>query len=87
MGAFFAPCSVSQETTSTYVQDPQGEWNAIAQRYSKGETLSSIVRHYGCTPPAIHYILKRVKSLGHDLFVAGVDELEEQVAAAGVTGR
>jgi len=45
---------------------PQGEWNAIAQRYSKGETLSSIARHYGCTPPAIHYILKRVKSLGHD---------------------
>jgi len=45
---------------------PQGEWNAIAQRYSKGETLSSIARHYGCTPPAIHYIVKRVKALGHD---------------------
>jgi hypothetical protein len=42
---------------------PQGEWNAIAARYSKGESLSSIARHYGCTPPAIHYILKRVKGL------------------------
>ena len=42
---------------------PQGEWNAIAARYSKGETLSSIARHYGCTPPAIHYILKRVDAL------------------------
>ena len=40
---------------------PQGEWNVIAQRYSEGETLSSIARHYGCTPPAIHYILQRVK--------------------------
>jgi hypothetical protein len=42
---------------------PQGEWNAIAARYSKGESLSSIARHYGCTPAAIHYILKRVKGL------------------------
>jgi hypothetical protein len=42
---------------------PQGEWNAIAARYSKGESLSSIARHYGCTPPAIHYVLKRMKGL------------------------
>jgi hypothetical protein len=45
---------------------PQGEWNAIAARYSKGESLSSIARHYGCTPPAIHYILKRVRTLSSD---------------------
>jgi hypothetical protein len=37
---------------------PQGEWNAIAARYSKGESISAIARTYGCTPPAIHYILK-----------------------------
>jgi transposase-like protein len=43
---------------------PQGEWHAIAARYTKGESLSSIARDYGCTPPAIHYILKRVKGLG-----------------------
>jgi transposase-like protein len=45
---------------------PQGEWNAIAARYSKGESLSSIARDYGCTPPAIHYILKRVKGMNTD---------------------
>ena len=37
---------------------PQGEWNAIAARYAQGETISAIARTYGCTPPAIHYILK-----------------------------
>ena len=38
---------------------PQGEWRAIAARYSQGESISSIARHYGCTAPAIYYILKR----------------------------
>lgn len=38
---------------------PQGEWNAIAARYQNGESISKIARSYGCTPPAIHYILKR----------------------------
>ncbi len=38
---------------------PQGEWNAIAARYESGESISGIARSYGCTPPAIHYILKR----------------------------
>jgi hypothetical protein len=38
---------------------PQGEWSAIAARYEKGESISEIARGYGCTPPAIHYILKR----------------------------
>jgi transposase-like protein len=38
---------------------PQGEWSAIAARYQDGESISKIARSYGCTPPAIHYILKR----------------------------
>jgi hypothetical protein len=38
---------------------PQGEWNAIAARYAKGESISKIAQSYSCTPPAIHYILKR----------------------------
>jgi hypothetical protein len=38
---------------------PQGEWNAIAARYAQGESISKIAQSYGCTPPAIHYILKR----------------------------
>jgi transposase-like protein len=38
---------------------PQGEWSAIAARYAQGESISRIAQSYGCTPPAIHYILKR----------------------------
>ncbi|HEV2099828.1 MAG TPA: hypothetical protein VGR45_13000 [Stellaceae bacterium] len=38
---------------------PQGAWGAIAARYANGESISAIARSYGCTPPAIHYILKR----------------------------
>jgi transposase-like protein len=37
---------------------PQVEWSAIAARYAQGESISAIARTYGCTPPAIHYILK-----------------------------
>jgi hypothetical protein len=40
---------------------PQGEWSAIAARYAKGESISRIAQTYGCTPPAIHYILKQGK--------------------------
>jgi hypothetical protein len=42
---------------------PQGEWSAIAARYAQGESISSIARTYRCTPPAIHYILKRNQRL------------------------
>jgi hypothetical protein len=38
---------------------PQIEWRAIAARHAQGESLSAIARSYGCTPPAIHYVLKR----------------------------
>jgi hypothetical protein len=40
---------------------PQREWNAIGERYSQGEPISNIARRYGCTAPAIHYILQRNK--------------------------
>ena len=40
---------------------PHGEWDAIAARYAQGESISRIAQSYGCTPPAIHYILKRSK--------------------------
>jgi hypothetical protein len=40
---------------------PQGEWDAIAARYARGESITRIAQTYGCTPPAIHYILKRSK--------------------------
>ncbi|HEY3908851.1 MAG TPA: hypothetical protein VGM07_03070 [Stellaceae bacterium] len=58
---------------------PQGEWSAIAARYQNGESISKIARGYGCTPPAIHYILKR-----HRQSVATADRppAEGQTAAA-----
>ncbi len=40
---------------------PQGEWSAIAARYAKGKSITRIAQSYSCTPPAIHYILKRSK--------------------------
>jgi transposase-like protein len=43
---------------------PQGEWDAIAARYAQGESISRIAQSYGCTPPAIHYILKRNRQRG-----------------------
>jgi hypothetical protein len=39
----------------------RGEWNAIAARYARGESISKIAQSYECTPPAIHYILKQHK--------------------------
>jgi hypothetical protein len=38
---------------------PHSEWPNILGRYSKGETIAQIGRDYGCTAPAIRYIIKR----------------------------
>jgi len=38
---------------------PRDEWPKIASRFQKGETLTEIARSYGCTAPAIRYIVKR----------------------------
>jgi hypothetical protein len=38
---------------------PHSEWPNILARYSKGETIAQIGRDYGCTAPAIRYIIKR----------------------------
>jgi|SRR5271165_2865372 len=57
---------------------PQGEWSAIAARYAKGESVTRIAQSYGCTPPAIHYILKRNKlrpAHNHELRVNGKPDL------------
>jgi hypothetical protein len=57
---------------------PQGEWSAIAARYAKGESITRIAQSYGCTPPAIHYILKRNKlrpAHNHELRVNGKSDL------------
>ena len=55
---------------------PPGEWSAIAARHAKGESLSAIARSYGCTPPAIHYVLKRNEQQSSEK----VEEAERAVA-------
>jgi hypothetical protein len=38
---------------------PNSEWTAILSRHEEGESFASIARSYGCTPPAIRYIVGR----------------------------
>lgn len=38
---------------------PRAEWGVISARHARGETIAKIAQGYGCTAPAIHYILKR----------------------------
>jgi hypothetical protein len=38
---------------------PHSEWPRIADRFASGESLTVIARSYGCTAPAIRYIVKR----------------------------
>jgi hypothetical protein len=40
------------------------EWPKIALRYQNGETLTEIARSYGCTAPAIRYIVARTATGG-----------------------
>jgi hypothetical protein len=43
---------------------PQQDWPAIMARYEAGETLASIARTYGCSPPAISYVVSRSRGRG-----------------------
>src|SRR5260221_10302713 len=38
---------------------PHGEWPQILAKYAGGETIAQIGRDYGCTAPAIRYIIRR----------------------------
>ena len=60
---------------------PQGEWNAIAARYAQGESISAIARTYGCTPPAIHYILKNNRRRTGE----GGEQPQQELRAPSVT--
>ena len=45
------------------------EWDGIVSRHLNGESLASIARSYGCTAPAIRYIVRRKldsKETDHD---------------------
>jgi transposase-like protein len=41
---------------------PATEWPAIAARKEAGEPIAHIARDYGCTAPAIRYIVNRIGS-------------------------
>jgi hypothetical protein len=41
---------------------PQSDWPLIMTRYEAGETLASIARTYGCSPPAISYVVSRSRA-------------------------
>jgi hypothetical protein len=43
---------------------PKAEWAKIADRRISGEAFASIARDYGCTAPAIRYIVGRTSSRG-----------------------
>jgi hypothetical protein len=47
------------ERSSKRGKIPQHDWPSIIKRYEAGETLASIARTYGCSPPAISYIVSR----------------------------
>ena len=55
---------------------PRDEWPKIALRFQKGETLTEIARSYGCTAPAIRYIVGRI-SAGGAKRKMGRDRLEK----------
>lgn len=38
---------------------PHSEWPAIVERHRSGHSFASIARDYGCTAPAIRYIVQR----------------------------
>src|SRR5438128_9618495 len=42
---------------------PHGEWPQIVAKYAGGETIAQIGRDYGCTAPAIRYIIRRSERL------------------------
>jgi|SwirhisoilCB3_FD_contig_91_536500_length_881_multi_3_in_0_out_0_1 hypothetical protein len=56
---------------------PHLEWEAIARRHAAGEALTSIARAYGCTAPAIRYIVRRQGALQ-----IGAPEIHGSEAAA-----
>src|SRR5271154_2726964 len=64
------------------------EWPAIAARYEDGETLASIARFYGCTAPAIRYIVNRwgrlsqTDAVPQPAFVVRVEPLEKPMGSA-----
>jgi len=58
-----------------------GEWPQILAKYAEGETIAQIGRDYGCTAPAIRYIIRRsgrLKGGGDDGRSSGLKVLQPQ---------
>jgi len=58
-----------------------GEWPQILAKYAEGETIAQIGRDYGCTAPAIRYIIRRsgrLKGGGDDGRSSGRKVLQPQ---------
>jgi hypothetical protein len=65
---------------------PRDEWPNIVARHNSGESMASIARTYGCTAPAIRYIVNRssVASEGVPRRVGGAELLASDLALASV---
>src|SRR6266566_4430667 len=63
---------------------PHGEWPQILAKYAGGETIAQIGRDYGCTAPAIRYIIRRSGRLKGE---SGRKGLRLRASSSGTPGR
>lgn len=62
---------------------PHGEWPKILAKYAGGETIAQIAREYGCTAPAIGYIIRRSGRLEGG---SGHEDLRPRTSSRGAPG-
>src|SRR6266478_4373823 len=63
---------------------PHGEWPQILAKYARGETIAQIGRDYGCTAPAIRYIIRRSGKLKG---ASGREGLRPRASSSNAPGR
>ncbi len=63
---------------------PHVEWPQILAKYAGGETIAQIGRDYGCTAPAIRYIIRRSGELKG---ASGRESLRPRTSSSGAPGR
>src|SRR6266704_2004534 len=61
-----------------------GEWPQILAKYAEGETIAQIGRDYGCTAPAIRYIIRRSGRLKGE---SGREGLRQRASSSDAPGR
>jgi hypothetical protein len=62
---------------------PHGEWPHIVAKYAGGETIAQIGRDYGCTAPAIRYIIGRSAGLKSE---SGSEDSRARTPNSGASG-